>query len=418
MKRALFVLRDLPRATVSIESLFAGREALSGTHLCTLLVAEGLARRGWEIGLLSVRGGSLTQTAIEGFSTVAEAASWAANAHVVWSYYGDDPILDQLNQAGLRPILWSHIHVPGIVREWLRDRKVAGLLTVSDTARLTQLRSRAHRRVGRVYNCLAPVFAEPVTASAQRYTQGAIVFAGYLNVSKGAHRLLQMWQRVRRLEPGAKLLLAGSEKLYGSDRAVGPSGLAAPAFEEQYLAPIIAEFGSLENAGIYPAGLLQPVALRDLYQQCRLGIVNPNWHEYTETFCCSAAEMLATELPVFSVARGALPETIGRTGGAWLTGHEDLQQAASELATLIRDPDRLRQLGRTGAQFVRQHYGLGHIVDAWERVFGDPSRLDLHAGPWRGPTNVRYRMERWAGKLNLEPLVTSAAKIAHALKGG
>lgn len=416
MKRVLFVLRDLPRTPLSITSLFDGREALSGTHLSTLLVAEGLVRRGWEVGMLIVKGGQLTATAIKSFDSVEQAAAWTGNGQAVWSYYGDDAIAGRLNQAGLRPILWSHIHVPGVVRGWLRSGKIAGLLTVSDTARLTLLRSKAHARIGRIYNCLAPVFEQPAMPATDRYAAGAVVFAGYLNVSKGAHRLLQLWSHVRRLEPAAKLLLAGSERLYGSSRPIGPSGLASPEFEEQYLAPIVKEFGSLEMAGIHPAGLLTPIALRDLYGRCRLGMVNPNWHEYTETFCCSATEMLATGLPVFSVARGALPESIGLTGGAWLTQHEDLQQAASELVTLLRDEARLKRLGSTGAEFVRQHYGLPQIVTAWEQALNDPTKLELHSGAWRGPKTSRYSIEKWCGKLGLESLLNTATQAVHALK--
>lgn len=416
MKRVLFILRDLPRSPLSIENLFGGREALSGTHLSTLLVAEGLARRGWEVGMLIVKGGQLTATGMKNFDSVEQAAAWTANAQVIWSYYGDDAIADRLSEAGLRPILWSHIHVPGVVREWLRSGKIAGLLTVSDTARLTLLRSKTHTRIGRIYNCLAPIFEEPATPVTDRHAAGAIVFAGYLNVSKGAHRLLQLWSHVRRLEPAAKLLLAGSERLYGSSRPVGPSGLASPDFEAQYLAPIVKEFGSLERAGIHPAGLLTPVALRDLYLQCRLGIVNPNWRDYTETFCCSATEMLATGLPVFSVARGALPESIGLTGGAWLTQHEDLRQAASELVMLIRDEARLKRMGSTGAEFVRRHYGLPQVVTAWERALSDPAKLEFHTGAWRGPKTSRYRIEKWAGKLGLESLLNTATQAVHALK--
>lgn len=416
MKRALFVLRDVPRPSISIAGLFSGQEALSGTHSSTLLVAEGLARRGWEVAVLIMRGGKLVDTAVQTFEQIEPAASWAANARVVWSYYGDDGIVDQLNAARMAPIVWSHIHVPRIAREWLRAGKSSGLLTVSDTARLPLLRSTAHNRIGRVYNPLSPVFESQAAVHADRYSVGTVAFTGYLNVSKGAHRLLQLWPHARRLHPTATLLLVGSERLYGSGRPVGPNGLSTPAFEEQYLNPIVAEFGSLENAGIHPAGLLSPQDLRDLYAKCSLGIVNPNWHEYTETFCCSAVEMLATGLPVFGVARGALPETVGLTGGARLSEHEDTKQEANELVAMLRDQENLRRLGATGSQFVRQHYTLDRILDCWEEILSRPDRLESQAGPWRGPITRRYKIEKLAGRLGLESMLDLAAHTARALK--
>ena len=62
-----------------------------------------------------------------------------------------------------------------------------------------------------------------------------------------------------------------------------------------------------------------------MFNEASLGFINFNWDSFTETFCCAAMEILATELPVFSYAAGALPETLGQTGG---TGQERVRVRA------------------------------------------------------------------------------------------
>jgi hypothetical protein len=64
--------------------------------------------------------------------------------------------------------------------------------------------------------------------------------------------------------------------------------------------------------------------------------------------------MLATGLPVFSVARGALPESIGRSGAALLARHELVVHSAREFADLVMYPGRLARLCAAGRAYVRE----------------------------------------------------------------
>ena len=135
------------------------------------------------------------------------------------------------------------------------------------------------------------------------------------------------------------------------------------------------------------AGLLSPLALRDLYSESALGVANLNWDADTETFCCSAVEMLASSLPVFGVARGALPETIGRSGGAFLTENPDLPGAASELVRLLRAPERLDAAGRAGRHYVLEHYALAGSLQHWE-LCSRARPSSFTRGPGAGPAQA------------------------------
>jgi glycosyltransferase involved in cell wall biosynthesis len=403
LPRILFVLPQLPRSRVSVRGVRTGQEAVSGSVSSFLLVADALAERGHQIAVLVAPGQELVDGRFDVQYELGKAAAWVADGHVIWCSWGDSHALDSLAEKGLSPWMWLHVHIDRAFLDWLKTGRLAGLIVVSDLTRVSALRHVAHRRVGRVYNPLNPFYATPtVVSTPARYASQRLVFAGYMGETKGAHRMLQIWPKVREKMPRAMLALAGSGQLYGDDRCLGDFGLATPEFESAYLRPIVERFGSLSAAGIEVHGLLTPLELRSLYSRSSLGIVNMNWSEYTETFCCTAVEMLATELPVFSFAAGGLPESIGQSGGAALMTSGDLENSASHMMGLLRDSERLAQMGQRGSCYVRQRYDLNAIVAHWEHILaGTASELEQRTGHWGYRRNLRYWAQRAAGHAGL-----------------
>lgn len=400
--KVLFVVPDLPRPSVSVRGITRGTEALSGSHVSVLLVADYLAGRGHEVGIYVGSGDVLTETHARHFDRLDPALAWVGDGRVVLCSWDEPHTAEELKRADVRPVVWLHVHVSRAMLGALEANEYEGLLVVSDTTRLTSLRSRARRRIGRVYNPVNPFFGARVPAAPDRYASGSIVSAGYFGESKGVHRLLAMWPKIRAARPSAMLSIAGSSRLYNAGRRVGSLGLADPAFEEKYLLPLVRQFGSLEAAGVRPVGLLSPDGLRTLYSKSALGVLNLNWDDFTETYSCAAVEMLATELPVFGVAVGALPETVGHSGGAVLAGTPDLGAAADQLIGLLDRPDRLAELGRRGREFVLERYSLPRIGDAWERLLRCPaSELASSSGRWSGTRGLRYWIEWTAGVAGL-----------------
>jgi glycosyltransferase involved in cell wall biosynthesis len=310
------------------------------------------------------------------------------------------------------PWVWAHLPISKKEVSFLEQNAIDGILVVSDTVRLPFLHSRAHKRIGRVYNPLNPFFDHSADNGEERYHRPNVVFAGYIGESKGVHRLLQMWSHVRQRIPKARLTIAGSYKLYDEQRETGSFGIAHPEFEANYIAPLTARFGSIDGAGIEFVGLKSATELRELYWNSALGVVNPNWSDYTETFCCTAIEMLATGLPVFSCAAGALPETIGRSGGAILAGTPCIARLGEEFAKLLVNGPRLSQLGAKGQQYVASLYNREAVLDCWERLLQVPaSQLHRATGPWRGPRGLRYWSERGVGVVGLGKPYRSAVEL-------
>lgn len=395
--RILFAVPFLPRPAISIKGIVSGSESLSGSQSSVLLVADELSRRGHAVGLW-VRGGQkTTDTGIMNYPKLEHAlnGSWD---RIVLASWEDRDAFEALKSQGIAPLLWTHVHVPRETLVQLESNALAGLVVVSDTARAPLMHSSSNRRIGRIYNPLNPFFAELPRFDAARYGSKRVVFTGFLGVNKGAHRVLLMWPEVKKLVPEARLVLVGSGKLYREDAEVGPLGFADPDFEEKYIQPIIARFGTLSEAGIELTGLMTPLQLRELYGSCALGFINFNWHEFTETFCCVGAEMLAIQLPIFSFAASALPETMGRTGGAILMQTPDLCAGAERVAEALSDPALLQKLGTAGREFVLSEYDLGRTASVWEKALAaDARQLSTVSKGWNCRRDGRYFLERLTG---------------------
>ena len=414
--KALFVLSALPRSAVSVSGVTEGREAVSGSVSSLLLVTDELAARGHEIGILVMSGQTVQDTRARVFSSVRDAKNWVDSGSVVWCSSGDTATLERLNQEGLTPWMWAHVSTGLAPLEWLDNQRIRGIIVVSDAQRLPLLHSRAWRKIGRIYNPLNPCYCVPDGSTGGRYTSRNVVFAGYMGENKGAHLVLQLWPEVRSRIPHAVLTMAGSARLYDQRRPTGKYGVAAPEFEERYISPLVQRFGSLESAGIQLLGLLAPSEIRGIYQRSALGVVNLNWDSYSETFCCTAAEMLAVGLPVFSFATGALPETIGSTGGAVLMKRQNLGEAGETIAHLLQRPDTLERLGSMGRKYVQSQYGLRRVVDNWERILAaTPESLYRLTGSWAAGRDVRYWVETSCGRLGcgraLELGISSAKRL-------
>jgi glycosyltransferase involved in cell wall biosynthesis len=414
-KRVLFVILGLPRPLISVRGLVTGQEPMSGTHSTTLLVADGLAQRGWDVGMLTLDGGRLADTSIVTFSDLQQAHSWLGNNRAVWSYHGPAGIMERLREVNIRPVVWSHIDLTPEISDWLDQDWITGVVTVSDFCRLALLHQSKHRRIGRIYNPLNPFYADDGgTWATEPGHQRQAVFSGYIGESKGAHRVFQCWGHVRRALPDAQLVVAGSAKLYRDDASIGPFGVAKPEFEERYIYPLVQDFGSLEKAGVRLVGLLSPVELRALYRRSSLGVINLNERNATESFSCSGVEMAACGLRVFSVASAALPETVGFTGNAVLVNRP--AQLVPAFIDALRRPKDLKNI-EVQRQQVRDRYRLSRIVDYWEELLLAPAdRFYDLAGPWQYNKNFRYVVKKMLARIHAGGLLDRILQLRTRLQ--
>lgn len=165
---------------------------------------------------------------------------------------------------------------------------------------------------------------------------------------KGLHLLAETWCLLRRdggLPDGARLEVAG------------------------YLAPEHRGYLRDIERRLKDAGLAQDLRYRgvlDREQKIRflqsldvLCVPSP----YREPKGLYLLEALANGVPVVSPRHGSFPELIEATGGGLLADPDDPASFARRIRELASDPERARQMGRHGAEAVRQHFSLTQMAD-------------------------------------------------------
>jgi len=83
---------------------------------------------------------------------------------------------------------------------------------------------------------------------------------------------------------------------------------------------------------------------------------------YDEPKGLSILEAMANGVPVVQPRRGAFPEILQRTGGGILVQPDDAGSLAQAIHGLWKNRERIAELGRNGAQGVRQHYGVAQMA--------------------------------------------------------
>jgi len=90
-------------------------------------------------------------------------------------------------------------------------------------------------------------------------------------------------------------------------------------------------------------------------------------------------EAMASGVPVVQPRRGVFPELLRRTGGGILVEPGDPAALAEGILTLWKDRDLAAELGRRGAQGVREHYGVAQMAARALEVYRSVANPPVHA---------------------------------------
>jgi glycosyltransferase involved in cell wall biosynthesis len=180
---------------------------------------------------------------------------------------------------------------------------------------------------------------------------------------KGLHVLAESYVRLRRggLRGAATLEVAGylapehRDYLRGIERMVADAGLAA-------------EF-------CY-RGVLDRAQKLDFLRDLDVLSVPGTYDEPKGIFLLEA---MASGVPVVQPRRGAFPEMLRKTGGGILVEPDDPASLADGILTLWNDRSRAVELGRRGAQGVREHYGVTQMADRVLAVYRSLAGAAVHA---------------------------------------
>jgi glycosyltransferase involved in cell wall biosynthesis len=90
-------------------------------------------------------------------------------------------------------------------------------------------------------------------------------------------------------------------------------------------------------------------------------------------------EAMSNGVPVVQPRRGAFPEILQKTGGGILVEPDDTASLAQGILSLWKDPALVEELGKRGAQGVREHYSASRMAARALEVYASIAAARVYA---------------------------------------
>lgn len=361
--------------------LVVGSFAAGGAEGQALMLAHGLARRGWPVRVFVLRAEGPRANEAHGLDVVDLALPklrFANGAKAIACLARTRRELRAFAPAVVHPWLfeaeaWAWAAMPRGARmvvsrraprawtarrrwqPWLADRialrasaVVANSPSIAreEAKRVPALRRKLHV----VANGLDAASVRSVPAddsllpAPARDAPFRACFVGALRPMKGHARLVRAWRRVVDAEPSAHLLLAGADEGEG--------------------AAVRAEIERLGLEG--HAHLLGSVAEPARLMKCCHAYASASEGEGLPN---AMMEAMACGLPVAAMDAPGVRDLLGHGKFGALVPEGDGDALADELAALARDAGRARALGSKGRRFVLRAFGADRMVDAYADLY-------------------------------------------------
>jgi glycosyltransferase involved in cell wall biosynthesis len=197
-------------------------------------------------------------------------------------------------------------------------------------------------------------------------SRGACFTVGYfarIAPEKGLHVLAETYIRLRR-------------ETKFSDATLEVAGYLAPEHRE-YLRGIERKMkdARLEHEFCY-RGALDRLRKIDFLRKLDVLCV-PSTHD--EPKGIFLLEAMANGVPVVQPRRGAFPEILQKTGGGILVEADDTASLAQGILSLWKDPALAEELGKRGAQGVREHYSASRMAARALEVYASIAAARVYA---------------------------------------
>lgn len=294
-----------------------------------------------------------------------------------WGPHVNTELLNAAEKSHMKLILWVH--------NYLGDREAALIAKASCIQRVVCVGQEQYERL-----CDHKVFQKatyinntisfaPYTARdcADRFDQ-SVCYIGSLTPAKGFLQLAEIWPEVERRVPGAQLYVMGSGQLYDKHAQLGAYGLAETSYESQFMPYLLDEAGRIKS-NVHFLGVVGGTKKIELMRKMSVGVVNPTGAG--ETFCIGAIEFEAVGVPVVTIRKEALVDTVQdqKTGLLFDTR----QQFADHIVTLLTDAERNQRLGTFARTWVREAFSTEEITAQWASAIRDvdngvPVKPDYH----------------------------------------
>jgi glycosyltransferase involved in cell wall biosynthesis len=310
--RVLFYIDNSGLESVDLSNPKKGNPGIGGTEYATLLLASLIASEGVDVTIStscpSRLPSNVNQVVIPKISKVVEFAAKKNFILVtrVKQFDNSELLLAARNWSRLKLIIWMHLQ-PTWEQMSVLSQEVAvkSVVCLGFHQYLDLIDHKLREKATVIGYPMIPYNIHPIP---RKKLYGKAVFVGALVPQKGFHLLADIWAKVKERIPEATLDVIGSGALYNRNLKLGPRQLAEIGYERRIFEKLSPYDGSVNFLGH-----LAEAEKRRIIRQAAVGIVNPSGN--TETFCLSAVEIQSEGVPVVTMQRNGLRDTVRNDNG-------------------------------------------------------------------------------------------------------
>ena len=377
----------------SIDDVLSGKVSVSGTDGAIIRLANLLSEAGLDVCLSAAWDISSTKfQCIKHECVDIQPFNWL----IVHQSHWNGSSLTFGNQALNKTLLWLHNFIPiALAHTFLREGGMQIVCVSSYHANFYRSMPQWQNGISIIPNSYCPIF-QPIPFKPDALeTKPRLLFIGAVTRNKGFPILTKIWSYLANNRANLELAIAGSRKIhtFSENTIIGSMGIAEVELEKNCIQPWLESLPSDYQPNFL--GALSPIQLRDELARSWAAIVNPDWKS-AETFCVSAVDAQACERTVFSVACGALKETVYRERFNCLAEKRAIEAVGNRIIAGLSQKELVVENGRLAAEFVRSKFAASTICDAWVNLISGHKAEPLPT-QWDDIRSVARDFMRWSG---------------------
>jgi glycosyltransferase involved in cell wall biosynthesis len=308
---------------------------------------------------------------------------------IFWSTH-DDKWYRDLDHYHIKSIAWSHnfLNYPEIQRIE-KCKNVKCVVSVSKEQYKLLSGESIFGKCTYIYNMYD--FEPENYDRSQALKDNIVCCTGTLIKAKGFHLLARYWKDITRCIPNAQLYVMGDGKLWNSGQKLGRFNLAESSYEKSFMRYLTDQDGKILDSVHFLGNVGQEK--NQIYRKCKVGVVNPTG---VETFCISAVEMEAEGVPVCSINKNGLKDSI-QNNNTGLLGKSS-RDVRNNIIKLLSDDVLNRRFSENARKFAQKFNG-NNIIIRWDKLisavaFENASIEALNHDEFISKINVRSQIRK------------------------
>jgi len=272
----------------------------------------------------------------------------------------DIKIFDLLDEVNQKTIIWAHNFTSVKLLEKIANCKsVIKYICVSKQQYLMLIDHNIFNKSFYIYNAIN-LDNYPIRDNVQE--NNIICFVGSITPAKGFHVLAKQWPKIKKKIPDAKLYVIGSGNLYDRNQRLGKFSIAESNYEKTFINYLTDRNGAI-SSDVKFFGVLDNNLKIEVMNKAKVGVVNPTARG--ETFCISAIEFEAFDIPVVSRKKNGLLDTVvnGKTG--------ILSSNYSSFSNSIVNILKNSTYNFSGREFVEGKFEIEIIASQWYELLNN-----------------------------------------------